>query len=156
MSPSTTPATQSAAAPQATNGAQARHQTQPSVKRGAPAKQNQGRWRQVLRLPCKAPRRPSAPPDPTQCHKRHACHAKRDKVVCERLYVKGCVCQGLCVTKLCQRLRVSKIVCVTKFCERLCVSEIVCDKVVCQRLCVTKLLCERLCVTKLLCESCCV
>ena len=137
MSPSTTPAPQSAAAPQATNGAQARHQTQPSVKRGAPAKQNAGRWRQVLRLPCKAPRRPSAPPDPTQCHKRHACHAKRDKAVCESLYVKGCVC-------------VSRIVCYKVVCQRLRVSKIVCDKsfakdCVCQRLCVTKL-CVKDCV----------
>ena len=129
MSPSTTPATQSAAAPQATNGAQARHQTQPSVKRGAPAKQNQGRWRQALRLPCKAPRRPSAPPDPTQCHKRHACHAKRDKVVCERLYVKGCVC--VCVKDCVLQSCVSKIACVED-----CVCDKVLRKIVCVRDCV--------------------
>ena len=44
-----------------------------------PAKQSEGRCRQVPRLPHKQPRRqrdPSAPPEPALCHKCHACHAK--------------------------------------------------------------------------------
>ena len=57
MSPSATPATQSAAAPRATNCAQARHQGQPSVISATPATQNEGRCHQVPRLPRKVPRR---------------------------------------------------------------------------------------------------
>jgi len=43
MSPSATPAKQSAAASRATNGDQARHQIQPSARSAAPATQNTGR-----------------------------------------------------------------------------------------------------------------
>ena len=71
MSPSATPATQSAAASQATNPVQARHQSRPSAVSGTPATQNQSilspsatpatqnqsRCRQVPRLPRKMPRR---------------------------------------------------------------------------------------------------
>ena len=63
--------------------AQARHQSQPSVASATPATQNEGRCHQVPRLPRKVVRRPgdqacpSAPPEPAQCRKRHACHAKR-------------------------------------------------------------------------------
>ena len=53
MSPSATPATQSAAAPRATNGPQARHQTQPSAISATPATQNARRCRQVRCLPRK-------------------------------------------------------------------------------------------------------
>jgi hypothetical protein len=42
MPPSATPATQSAAAPGATNGAQVRHQIQPSIINATPATQNEG------------------------------------------------------------------------------------------------------------------
>ena len=51
MSPSATPATQSAAASPATNPVQARHQTQPSVSSTTPATQNEDTCRQVPRLP---------------------------------------------------------------------------------------------------------
>ena len=64
------------------HGAQARHQSQPSPISAtpAPATWNEGRCRQVPRLPRKsaaAPRRPSAPPEPAQSHKCLACHVKR-------------------------------------------------------------------------------
>jgi len=69
MSPSATPATQSAAAPRATNGDEARHRSQPSVISATPATQmrppcrqvlqSAGRCRQVPRLPC-VPGRPTA------------------------------------------------------------------------------------------------
>ena len=59
------------AAPRATNGAQARHQSQPSVmiacKTKEIATQNEGGCRQVLRLPRKTK------VDVSKCH---ACHAK--------------------------------------------------------------------------------
>ena len=54
MSPSATPATQSAAASPATKPAQARHQSQPSAISATPATQNQGRCLKVERLPRKA------------------------------------------------------------------------------------------------------
>ena len=67
MSPSATPATQSGTASRATNGDQARHQTQPSVISTTPAMQNEGGCRQVPRLPRETT------VDVTKCH---ACHAK--------------------------------------------------------------------------------
>ena len=104
MSPSATPAMQSAAASPATKPAQARHQSQP-----APATQNQGRCVPVPRLPRKTQ------VDVSKCH---ACHVKRrwmspsatpatqsaaasvcDKLVCQRWCVKVGVSQN--VTKLC-------------------------------------------------------
>ena len=63
---SATPATQSGAS-RATNGDQARHQSQPSAISVTPAAQNEGRCRQVLRLPHKTM------VDVTNCH---TCHAK--------------------------------------------------------------------------------
>ena len=97
MSPSATPAAQSAAASPATNPVQARHQSQPSALSATPATRNESGCRQVPRLPretkadvakchaCHAKCRgvtgdqssPSAPPEPAQCPKCHACHAKR-------------------------------------------------------------------------------
>ena len=83
MSPSAMPATQSAAASRATNGDQARHQTQPSARSATPATPNEGGCRQVPCLPRKVPRRHgrlTATKRSTmlaQCQKRHACHAKR-------------------------------------------------------------------------------
>ena len=53
MSPSTTPATQTAAAPRATNGYQARHQSQPSATSAKLARPNAGTCRQVPGLPRK-------------------------------------------------------------------------------------------------------
>ena len=96
MSPSATPATQSAVASPATN-VQGRHQSQPNAISATPATQNEGIRRQVPRLSrktkgyvakcraCQAKRRgvtddqsgPSAPPEPAQHHKGHACHAKQ-------------------------------------------------------------------------------
>ena len=55
------------------------HQSQPSAVSATPATQSESLCRQVLRLPRKQPRRPpdlSAPPEPAQCHKCHASHAK--------------------------------------------------------------------------------
>ena len=82
MSPSATPATQSAAASWATSGDQAGHQTQPNAISATPATkrrlmspsamvatQMERGCRQVPRLPCKVPR--------LHCHKGHTCHAKR-------------------------------------------------------------------------------
>ena len=72
------------AASQATNGDQARHQTQPSARSATPATPNESGCPQVPHLSRKVPRRHgrltatiSAPPDPAQRHKRHTCHAKR-------------------------------------------------------------------------------
>ena len=53
MSPCATPATQTAAATTAPNGAQARHQSQPSAVSATPATQSGGGRRQVPRLPRK-------------------------------------------------------------------------------------------------------
>ena len=81
--------------------AQARHQSQPSAISATPATQSEGVCRQVPRLP-------SAPPEPAQCHRYHACHANWTKVdvakivcECETWCVKHGVCQRGCVTKLC-------------------------------------------------------
>ena len=164
MSPTATLATQSAAAPRATNGPQARppdpaqchkcHAWKLMSPSATPATWNEGGCRQVPRLPHKVPRRhgplkcrwmsPTAtlatqsaaapratngpqarPPDPAQCHRCRACHAKRILVVYD------------------------KAVCDKVVCERWCVTKMVCDKVVCERWCVTKMVCERWCVTKL-------
>ena len=84
MSPSATPATQSAAASRATNGPQVRHQSQPSRTSATPAMQKEGWCRQVPRLPRKVPRRHGPPtgPKPRKLPRRHgrptgpACHAK--------------------------------------------------------------------------------
>ena len=96
LSPSDMVGTQSAAATTASNGNQARHQSQPSAISATPATQSEGRCCQVPRLPCKTKvtvpkwygwhakcrgdhgikRKPSASPEPAQCHKSHACHAK--------------------------------------------------------------------------------
>ena len=96
MSPSATPATQTAAATMAPNGNQARRQSEPSAISATPATRSEGQCRQVPRLPHKvqadvakchachtnsrgdncAKREPSAPPEPAQCHKCHACHAE--------------------------------------------------------------------------------
>ena len=48
-----TPPTQRAAVPRATNGDQARHQSQPSATSATPATPDAGRCRQVPRLPRK-------------------------------------------------------------------------------------------------------
>ena len=66
MSPSATPATQSAAASPATKRAQARHQIQPSAASATPATQNEGSCHEVPRLPRKAKA------DVVKCY---ACHA---------------------------------------------------------------------------------
>ena len=66
MSPSATPATQSAAASPATKRAQARHQIQPSAASATPATQNEGSCHQVPRLPREAKA------DVVKCY---ACHA---------------------------------------------------------------------------------
>ena len=78
MSPCATPAMQSGAAPQATNGDQRRPSAPPSATCTTPATQNEGRCRQVPRLPRETNHQ--APPlpremkvDVTLCH---ACHAK--------------------------------------------------------------------------------
>ena len=96
MSPSTTPATQTAAASTPSTGNQPRHQSQPSAISATPATQNARTCRQVPHLPRRMHARvakyhachanivgvhgvnwePSAPPEPAQCHKCHACHAE--------------------------------------------------------------------------------
>ena len=111
MSPSAAPATQSAAAPRAMNGDQARHQSQPTATSAMPATPNAGRCRQVPRLV-----------DLCVC----------DQGVCERWRVTKLCVTKLCVTKKDGAWQKEKR-CVTKLC--VCV----CDKVVCERWCVTKL-----------------
>ena len=96
MSPSATPATQTAAATTAPNGTQARHQSQPRAVSATPATQSACRCRRVPRLPHKVKvdvtamspsatpayachtnsrgdngvkRDPCAPPEPAQCNK---------------------------------------------------------------------------------------
>ena len=85
MSPSATPATQSAAASPATNRVQARHQSQPSVSSATPATQNEGGCHQAPRLPRKTK------VDVTKCH---ACHQvprlpreTKGEMVCERWWL---------------------------------------------------------------------
>ena len=58
MSPSATPATQTAAATTASTGNQSRHQSQPSATSAMPPTQSEGRCRQVPRLPRKQRQRP--------------------------------------------------------------------------------------------------
>ena len=67
MSPSATPATQSAAASPATNPVQARHQSQPSALSTTPATQNEGGCHELPRWPGKKK------VDVAKCH---VCHAK--------------------------------------------------------------------------------
>ena len=62
MSPSATPATQSAAASPATNPVQARHQSQPSALSAMPATQNEGGCHEENFTKC------------------HACHVKRRRM----------------------------------------------------------------------------
>ena len=90
MSPSATPATQSAAASPATNPVQARHQSQPSALSTTPATQNESGCRQVPHLPRKVPWRhwrliPSVPPKPAQCPKHHACHCHANQGECRQV-----------------------------------------------------------------------
>ena len=110
MSPSAAPATQSAAAPRAMNGDQARHQSQPTATSAMPATPNAGRCRQVPRLVdlCVWPR----------CVWKMAC----DKVVCDKVV---CDKERWCVTK--REEVCDKVVCVWQS----CVWKMVCDKVVC-------------------------
>ena len=91
MSPSATPATQSAAASPATKRAQARHQSHPSAISAMPATQNEGGCPQAPRMP----------------RETKVC---RDKELCDRWWLtKLCVkhggdkdvCERWCVTKLC-------------------------------------------------------
>ena len=125
-----TPATQTAPASAATNGNQARHQSQPSAISATPATQNAGRCRQAPRLPhrmkvyiakrhaCHAnsrgvhgdKREPSAPREPAQRHKCHACHAELHVHVaeCQACDAKDTGCHQVprlphcvCVTELC-------------------------------------------------------
>ena len=66
VSPSVMPATQSGTASRATNGDQARLQTQPSVISTTPSTQNEGGCRQVSRLPHETT------VDVAKCHAYHA------------------------------------------------------------------------------------
>ena len=128
MSPRATPATQSAAASPATKRAQARPQIQPSAASATPATRSEGGCRQVPAMPAThsaaaspatehAQARPSTPPDPTQCRKCNACHAKRrwmspsatpatqnegGKMVCDKVVADkdSSECERWCVTKL--------------------------------------------------------
>ena len=95
MSPSATPATQNAAASPATNGDQARNQSQPSAISATPATQNEGGCLLVRRVP------------------RIVCEVC-DKVVRERWYVTKMVCDRWCVCDkvMCERW------CVTKLCVK--------------------------------------
>ena len=100
---------------------------------------------------------PSSPPEPSQCHKYHTCHAKCTSMSpsataatqsdhpCRqvpRLPRKVCVCgQVVCVRKLC----VSKL-CGDKLCvEKLCGSKLCVDKLCVSKLCVSKLCGDKLC-----------
>ena len=152
-----------------------------------PATWNKGRCRQVPRLPRKSAavsRRPSAPPEPAQSHKYHACHAKRrwmspsatpatwnDKVVTKLLCVTKLYVTKLYVTKLCVTICMWQScvcvwqsgVCVWQSCVcvwQSCVCDkVVCDKVVCVWQSFVWKLCvcvTKLCVTKLCVTKLCV
>ena len=164
MSPSATPATQSATAPRATNGDQARHRSQPSVISATPATQMRRPCRQAPRLPrrvqvnvakryaCHAKcrgatgdqQRPSAPPEPGQCHKCHACHANATSMLPRATPATHSASQCHQVPRQdgVWQSSVWKRVCEQVVCERWSVTKL------CERWCVTKL-CERDCVTKL-------
>ena len=138
MSPSATPATQSAAAWRATNGDQVRHQTQPSVTSATPATQMLRPCRQVPRLPRKCY---------VHVAKCHACHAKCVTKLCVKDGVWKMVCDKVvcvCDKVVCERWCVTKMVCDKEVCDKVvCVWKIVCDKEMCD-----KVVCERWCVTK--------
>ena len=117
--------------------AQARHQSQPSAVSATPATRNEGACRQAPRLPRgvtarpTAPKpRPSAPPGPAQCHKSHACHAKRWWMSPSQ--------------RLPHQVRADVAKCHACHANRRWMS------------CVTKIMCERECVTKMVCERECV
>ena len=96
MSPSATPATQSDAAPRASQATNPSPRAPPSTISATPATQNNGRCEFVPRMPrdikvdvtkCRLPRKVARRPGrhrrqipakgATQYHKCHACHAKR-------------------------------------------------------------------------------
>ena len=142
MSPSATPATpndtgchqvprQQHKQPRGTtasNGAQARHQSQPRAISATPATQSEGRCHQVPRLP----------------------HPIQNKLSCVCVWVscvwESCAWKVVCVSKLCViELCVGKL-CMRELCVReLCVRELhVCERVVCvSKLCVWLIVCER-------------
>ena len=123
MLPNPTPATQTATATMATNGNQARHQSQPSAISATPATQSDGRCHQVPRLPRKVK------VDVTKCH---ACHGVV-KLCGDKLCVSKLCVVKLCVSKLCvSKLYMNKL-CVSKlYVDKLCVSELyVCVWTIC-------------------------
>ena len=69
MSPNATPATQSGAAPRATNGDQARHQSQPSATSATPAMQSGA-------APWATNGDQARPPESADCNKCHACQTQ--------------------------------------------------------------------------------
>jgi len=77
MSPSATPATQSAAASPATNPVQARHQSQPNALSATPATQNESGCHELPRLPRKVP---------VVCERRMVVN----KDVCNRWWLTTC------------------------------------------------------------------
>ena len=83
MSPSATPAAQSAAASLAPNPVQARHQSQPNALSTTPATQNEGGCHELPHLPRKTEL------DVAKCH---ACHAKWKMVVGKGVCERWCVC----------------------------------------------------------------
>ena len=111
MSPSATPATQSAAASLATSRAQARHHSQPSAS-ATPATQIEGGCHQVPRLPRKVPRRHRQPARPKRATRASPVPAMQN----EGRY-RQALHLPLCVTKSC----VTKMVCVKDGYKGVCV-----------------------------------
>ena len=126
MSPSATPATQSAAAPRSTSGTHARYQSQPSLISATPATQNEGWCEQAPRLP------------------------RKTKVEWQSCVWKSCVWKRVCdkVVSVCEQVVCDKFVCVKESVWQCCVwqsyvwASCVCDNVGCEREC-DKVVCDK-------------
>ena len=125
--------------------------------RALPATQNEGGCCQVPRSPRKvwwmSPNATpaSAPPDPAQSQKCHACHAKRrDVTKCHACHTKR-KWMSLSAARATQndggRHHVTKL-----YVTKLCVTKFVCDKVVCDRGVCDKVVCDRGVCDKVVCD----
>ena len=111
----------------ATNGAQARHQGQPSVISATPATQNEGWYKQAPRLPRK-----------TKVEWKNCVWKSVWKRVCDKV-VSVCE-QVVCDKFVCHS--VWKRVCDNVVCDKAMCEQVVCDNVVCEREC-DKVVCDK-------------
>ena len=195
------PANPKAAASTASIGTKMRHQSQPSAINTTPATQSVRLYYHVPDLPrkvkvdvakchaCHAKSRgvhgvnwdPSAPPEPAQCHKYHACHVKctsmspsvipaTQSVVTSCVWVScvrvSCVWVNCVVTSYVWASYVWAsyvwvsyvwVSCVVISCVWVsCVCKLCGDKLCVSKLCVSKLCGDKLCVSKLCGDKLCV